>query len=89
VSLTFGLKTPRDMLGKLKREHERLEAQVTSDDFFNFIVTAYHLIDWIDKNPSVPEPARTEVKTLYRNPYIAICRDLANASKHFVLQGRL
>jgi hypothetical protein len=37
--LTFGLKTPRDLLEKLKRDATLLDDEVTSDRFFNFAVT--------------------------------------------------
>jgi hypothetical protein len=81
------------MLAKLKREHERLKAEVTGDDLFNFVVTAYHIIDWIKKNPSLPTTVRDEVEQMYAEAHVAVCRDLANASKHFTLkkdyQGRV
>jgi hypothetical protein len=85
VSLTYGLKTPRDMLEKLRREHARLRVQVTSDDLFNFVVTAYHIRDWVRRHPSASEAAKEEAWSLYSNTYIGVCRDLTNASKHYVL----
>jgi hypothetical protein len=86
MGLTYGLKTPKDLLAKLNREHVRLEREVTSDDFFNFVVTAYHIIDWIKNDPSVPAEAKVEISSLYANTHIAVCRDIANASKHFALK---
>jgi len=85
MSLTYGLKTPRDMLGKLHREYGRLKDEVSSDNLFNFVVTGYHIIDWIKNDPSIPTPAKTAVKSMYKNTHIAVCRELANASKHFAL----
>src|SRR6266487_1410203 len=85
MSLTYGMKTPRDMLAKLQRERARLDNEVSGDNLFNFVVTAYHIIDWIKNDPSVPAPAKTEVVSMYGNTHVAVCRDLANASKHFAL----
>ncbi|SRR6266487_708322 len=85
MSLTYGMKTPRDMLAKLQRERARLDNEVSGDNLFNFVVTAYHIIDWIKNDPSVPTPVKTDVQSMYSNTYVAVCRDLANASKHFAL----
>src|SRR2546430_1172086 len=85
MSLTSGLKTPRDVLAKLHREHARLKHTVTGDDLMNFVITGYHIIDWVRKNPSVSSGAKSDVQSMYANRYIAVCRDLANESKHFVL----
>jgi hypothetical protein len=87
MSLTFGLKTPRDMLGKLKREHARLENEVTGDDLMNFVISGYHLIDWIRNNASVSSAVTADAKLMYDNTYVAVCRDLANGSKHFELKS--
>jgi len=88
MSLTYGLKSPRDMLAKLRRDHVRLNEEVSSDNFFNFVVTAYHIIDWVKNNPSVPASAKNDVGSVYGNTYIAVCRDIANASKHFALDPK-
>jgi len=67
VHLTYGLHSPCDLLKKLKFEAERLEQNFNSYDLFNFVVTAYHLCDWVHK--------------VHKNLNIPL--DLANASKHF------
>jgi len=85
MSLTYGLKAPRDMLEKLNREHTQLKKEVSRDTLFNFVVTAYHITDWIKNDPSVSTTAKDELRSMYTNTYIAVCRDLANASKHFAL----
>lgn len=85
MSLTYGLKTPWDLLRKLEREHTRLMREVSSDNFFNFTVTAYHLIDWVKNDPTTPQAAIDGLSMLYSSTYLATCRDIANASKHFAL----
>jgi hypothetical protein len=86
MSLTFGLQDANDMLAKLHHEHERLEREVTSYDLFNFVVTAYHLIEWVERDPVVPPTAKHDLASIRQDTYIAVCRDLANANKHFKLK---
>lgn len=78
--LTYGLHSPCDLLKKLKFEAERLKQNFNSYDFFNFVVTAYHLCDWVGKNANIPLK-RKDIPDYYKE--IKICKDLANASKHF------
>ena len=85
MPLTFGLQDANDMLAKLHHEHERLEREVTSYNLFNFVVTAYHLIDWVERDPVVPPTAKRDLASIRHDAYIAVCRDLANANKHFKL----
>lgn len=92
MSLTAGLKTPRDMLAKLHDEHARLKAGVTSGDLMNFAVTGYHLIEWVRKH-STSGAVQADLGKIYKNSDIGVCRDIANESKHFSLkedyQGRV
>ena len=76
--LTYGLHSPCDLLKKLKFEAERLKQNFNSYDFFNFVVTAYHLCDWVEKNFGL---RKGDILNSYLE--IQICKDLANASKHF------
>jgi hypothetical protein len=85
MPLTFGLQDANDMLAKLHHEHEGLEQEVTSYNLFNFVVTAYHLTDWVEKDPVMPPAAKRELASIRDDTYIAVCRDLANANKHFKL----
>jgi hypothetical protein len=83
--LTYGLKTARDLLEKLKRDGSLLDDEVTSDGFFNFVITGYSLIDWLKHEPTVTQ---SDVEALYHDQWIKICGDIANASKHFSLSTR-
>jgi len=87
MSLTYGLRSAKDLLEKLRREHSRIEREVTSDAFFNFVVTAYHLIEWVKKDPSIPAIAKNDLSSVKSNSTISVCRDLTNASKHFSLNS--
>lgn len=53
MSLTYGLETARDLFEKLSRDANLLDEEVTSDSFFNFVVTAYSLVDWVQNDPTV------------------------------------
>lgn len=90
MSLVPGLTSAVDLFHKLQRDAERLNAEVTSDAFFNFVVTGYSIIDWIKNDPAIPASAKTraELDTLYESPWLKVCGDLANASKHFTLTRR-
>jgi hypothetical protein len=85
MSLTYSFETAKDLLEKLRREANGLTEEVTGDKFFNFVITAYHITDWIKSDPSVPASAKNDIGSMYQNTYVAICRDLANSSKHFSL----
>jgi len=85
--LTYKLNGPCDLLEKLRKDVELLENKVTSYRFFNLAVTGYHIIDWIRNNKSVSAATREAVKNMYENEYISVCRDVANASKHFEFKG--
>lgn len=78
-----GFQCAHDVRRKVERELARLEAEVTSDTFFNFAVTAYHLCDWIAKDATLPKEARRQLATVRKQLPIQICRDIANGSKHF------
>ena len=74
--------TPRQMLEKASREFQRLVEDVTSDNVFNFFVTAYHIVDRVTGLGTVP-PKDTE--ELYSNPDFRMCRYICLKSKHLKL----
>lgn len=84
--LTYRLSCPHDLLEKLRNDVKLLEEQVTSYRFFNLVVTGYHIKDWIENNKSIPKATREAAEKIREDKYISICRDLANASKHFKLR---
>ena len=79
--LTYALKCAKDLFEKLKRDAALLDQEVTSDRFFNFVITAFHLCDWVKRDRSIKEKGKCP--TPENNDYIAICKEIANASKHF------
>jgi len=83
--VTYGLHTAGDLYAKLSRDASRLESEVTSDAFFDFAVTACHLPEWMQSDPS--SPGRNRLAMIRRDPNYIVCREIANASKHFRVRG--
>lgn len=79
-----------DLFHKLLRDIGRLNKEITSDDFFNFVITGYSLIDWVKHDTSLPATARTseEIDGLHKEPWLKVCGDLATSSKHYTLTTR-
>jgi hypothetical protein len=88
MALTFGLISIRDLFAKLKRDASLLDEEVTSDRFFNFVVTGYSMIDWVKNDPSVPSSAKAACVALYGDSSLKVCGDLATGCKHFTLTQR-
>src|ERR1700734_3582872 len=78
----FQLQTPRDMLEKARREHDRLFADFNIDNVFNFFVTAYHIQDYIKMAGSVP---RAVLRSFLNDPDLKAARDMCNKGKHMML----
>jgi hypothetical protein len=91
MPLTFGLSSVRELFAKLERDADLLDAEVTSDRLFNFVVTGYSMIDWVRNDPSVPASAKAvyEVDLLHIDPWLKVCGDLATACKHFSFTQRV
>jgi hypothetical protein len=83
--LPLPLSSARELFEKLKRDAALLDAEVTTDRFFNFVITGYSIIDWCKVDPTL---SALNVQTLYDDHWLKICGDLANASKHFQLTKR-
>jgi hypothetical protein len=92
TGLTPGFPGYEEYYGKLHRDFDHLNREPNSDNFMNFILTANHLLDWIKKNTEIDPDLRRNVeedwnKSTFGNEWecLRICKDLANASKHFDL----
>ncbi|MGH8655770.1 MAG: hypothetical protein ACREYE_27935 [Gammaproteobacteria bacterium] len=86
MNLRYGLQSSKDLFGKLEADAVLIENEVTSYKLFDFVVTAYHFYEWIEKDRSVPASAKSDIANVRQDQNIAICRDLANATKHFELR---
>lgn len=90
MALTFNLLSVRDLFAKLQRDAALLKEEVTSDRLFNFVVTGYSMIDWVEKDPNVAPGAKAGavVRGLRDDQWLKVCGDLATACKHFTLDRR-
>ncbi len=85
------LRSAADLLQKVRRDAALLDQEVTSDRFFNFVVTAYSLIDWIKHDPTVPIAAKTPaaITALRADQWLLLCGDAATGAKHFKRTRRI
>src|ERR1700730_16005423 len=95
----FNLKSPINMLDKLKWEIEQVRALDAAGDrkvifaTFNAAATAWHIIDWVKtfnriypnerKLPIEPKHYRGDVTT--RCPHLRICRQISVGWKHRIV----
>ena len=79
----FRLKTPADLREKLRRDFAKIEANLLDvDAFFNFFVTAEHMLDWIHPgNTKEQQDLRKVLRA--SSPLLKTCTHLANGAKHF------
>ena len=88
MSLRFGFSNIHDLFEKLQRDATLLDEEVTSDRFFNFVITGYSMIDWVKNDHTISITASIIEEDLYKNKWLKICGDIATASKHFKLDKR-
>jgi hypothetical protein len=80
------LRTARDLFVKLERDLIRLQSnRLDGGVAFDFFVTAYHMLDWIH-----PGYANKKTRQGIENGelLLQIASDLADGSKHFVLEAK-
>ena len=75
----FNLKTPHELLAKLRHDFRRLDANgLDAYAAFDFFVTARHLPEWLYPR----EPAKR--RALFdREVLLRVCAHIADGSKHF------
>ena len=71
----FGLKSPRDMLEKARGEFTRMQADLSTNNVFNFVITANHIWDYA-KDSGIP------MDQLPSAGDFQLCRELCNMAKH-------
>ena len=79
----FELRTAENLLEKAKRELTRLEAEDSIDHVYNFFVTAYHIVDYLDGRLSTQE-----VEKIRADPLMQLCADACNKAKHMRLKRK-
>jgi hypothetical protein len=83
---TFELKSPSDLLEKLRFDARELENDPTNTYLaFNFFVTAEHMKDWLypgQSNKAIRE--RLEKTSIL----LQVCSHVANGAKHFQIEAK-
>lgn len=91
----FELKTPEDLLEKLRHDRERLQDGVCilRDDpreahyaAYDFFVAAYHMAEWVWPAPAGERYSDERNQIIQDQVLLGIAGDLANGSKHFRLE---
>jgi hypothetical protein len=73
------------MLDKAHREHKRLREHFDIDNVFNFLITANHIRDYVERLGSVPQQA---LGAFLKDQDLKDCRDLCDKGKHVTLTKR-
>lgn len=76
----FELRTPRDLLAKLRHDLARMESNwLDQYAAFDFFITAHHMVDWL-----YPGDSQRQGKEVQASALLQVCSHLANGSKHFL-----
>ncbi len=79
--------TPRNLFEKLRRDNEKLNENISGDNVFNFVSTAFHLQHWIKNSPLISsEVMKRILRRIGRDGYIKHCQNIARAKEHFKVE---
>lgn len=94
--LNYWYNSARDLFGKVYRDKDKLHESVNSQDheriadaIFNFVVTAYHVRDWLKQEAITSFIPQDVDNYVNHNKVLSICADLCNGSKHRILTKSL
>ena len=84
----------REQYDRVRRWHIRLRKSQPDDrrrvdDFYAFFVCCFHLKDWLKGDKTLDSGVGDRAETLISKPSMRICADIANGSKHLVLNRRV
>ncbi|MBN1299615.1 MAG: hypothetical protein JW995_00205 [Melioribacteraceae bacterium] len=87
MSQLHDFSSPRNLYEKLLRDAQRLSSDITGDNIFNFVSTAFHLQHWIKNSPLVgSEVMKRILRRISSSEYIKHCQNIARAKEHFKIQ---
>jgi hypothetical protein len=93
TALLYKYNSSKTLFEKLRRDRNRLWEAIKNenetdlcDNFFDFCVTAHALRDWVIKEHSCALSANGVHDTCNSCEVLQMCRDIANANKHFGLK---
>lgn len=81
------LSSPRNLFEKLLRDGERLDLEISGDNVFNFVSTAFHLQHWIKNSPLIAsEIMKRILRRITKEENIKHCEKIARANEHFKVE---
>jgi hypothetical protein len=84
----------RAQYDRMKRWHSRIQAATAVDDLYvdsvyAFFIFCYHLKDWLQADPAVPEKVGQAAEQMISGAFhMSLCADLANGLKHVSVTRR-
>ena len=79
--------TPRNLFEKLRRDNEKLDIEISGDNVFNFVSTAFHLQHWVKNSPLISsEVVKRILRRIGRDGYIKHCQNIVRAKEHFKVE---
>ena len=72
-----------DVFRKLKHEVSKIEVNIHVYDFFNFVITAHILQEWLLKDSSLPDSVRLKAKEIEKNQFWQACKEISTGKKYF------
>ena len=79
------ISTPGDMLRKARHDFEVLKKELNAYNLFNFIVTVYHIRDYVKTMGTIP---KNVIDQLNKDDDFALARFICNRGKHLVLKQK-
>ncbi len=73
---------------KLTKVFRRIQDNLHKDDLDDFFKTAYHLIEITNMDENATSSQKSMASALRQDIEMQICRDIANAAKHFRLDPK-
>lgn len=66
--------------------HDRRDPARVSDIFFAFAQTCYHIVDWLENDPSQPIRRAEAYRHVMASAPLSFCHDICQGSKHARLE---
>ncbi|MCF8241201.1 MAG: hypothetical protein K9J16_07430 [Melioribacteraceae bacterium] len=75
---------PRNLYEKLIRDYEQLDMVISGDNIFNFVTSAYLILEWV-KKCDVSEGMKRFLKRASSDKNVKICKDILFCKKKFTV----
>ena len=84
MQVVHRFETPRNIFEKLIRNDEQLDMHMNGDNMFNFVSTAYHLMEWLKRSPmQTTERVKRLIRKASNHNYIKLCKQIVSAKVYY------